>query len=150
MIYKPGKRTLFCMWLQNILAIIVLLLILALILTFFRTGLVSYVKYMILIVTTYLIIDSLIMIPLNWNNQRVIIGNEEVVIETGILLRKKYILPNEKISLTKITIGPLEYMLNLSSLSFITLAGNVYTPALEQDDIKDIQKIVISKLTQGR
>lgn len=56
MIYKPGKRTLFCMWLQNILTIIRQLL------------------------------------------------NRHTL---------KYVLPNEKIRLTKRIPIPLEYMLNL-------------------------------------
>ncbi|WP_419154378.1 PH domain-containing protein [Weissella viridescens] len=149
MVYTPKKETLFSLWVQDILSVLVLIFVYALIALFVKNnGVVFYSGCALITFIVYILIDCVILAPLNWHYQRVILKKEYVIIKMGILVKKKYVIPIGKITLTKKTVGPIEYFFNLSTLGFITLSGEIYTPALSRKDINNIQEKVMDQIVK--
>ena len=145
---KLNKRAIFCIFISDLIEImikyIILMLILYLPLKFFPK--------IISIILTILILKDIIYLmigpKIKYERYRYYIGEDSIEVKEGFLFVEINIVPIERIHKITIKKGPTDKLFNLSKVILTTSGGDVTIKFLSDEKVKVISSILNDKINE--
>ncbi len=145
---KLNKRAIFCIFISDLIEImikyIILMLILYLLLKFFPK--------IISIILTILILKDIIYLmigpKIKYERYRYYIGEDSIEVKEGFLFVEINIVPIERIHKITIKKGPTDKLFNLSKVILTTSGGDVTIKFLSDEKVKVISSILNDKINE--
>lgn len=145
---KLNKRAIFCIFISDLIEImikyIILMLILYIPLKFFP----KIISIILIILILKDIIYLMIGPKIKYERYRYYIGEDSIEVKEGFLFVEMNIVPIERIHKITIKKGPIDKLFNLSKVILTTSGGDVTIKFLSDEKVKVISSILNDKINE--
>jgi len=111
---------------------------------------IPYIETILIVISTILILSVLLIPGLRWTRWRYEIDEEEIDLQRGIIVKKRTLIPINRIQHVDNRQGPIYKMFNLSSVTVSTAATTHEIPALNDEIAEQVRHNISSFVNRAK